>query len=471
MRQRYQPMLAKDTSIPFSGSDWLFEIKWDGIRAIAYVDEHLSLLSRNNIEISGQFPELEELTHLAPKTVLDGEIVIMRDKKPDIQALLSRVQSGAVPPGHTGLTASYVVFDILEKDGKSLTGLTLTERRKILAEAVRDGPHVTVSVPIEGQGEDYYRLAVAEGLEGIMAKRKDSLYQPGIRSDSWLKLKVQHSCDCIIAGYTPGQGGRGSAFGALLLGLYDEADGKIVYIGKVGTGFSDRDLSEFMKFFSKYKTDVPNFSNITEPVVWLEPILVCEVAYQNVTRDHKLRIPRFIRLRQDKNPEDCTTGQLVTGDKTSKETVTPQIEQYTGKRNFSKTTEPQGGETMQEEGKYFVIHEHHAHHLHYDLRLERDGVLKSWAVPKGIPETPGQKHLAVAVEDHPLEYGHFEGEIPKGEYGAGKVSIWDNGTYDTLEWGAEKIEIRLNGKRLSGIYVLVQFKRAGKKEWLVFKAH
>ncbi len=121
-------------------------------------------------------------------------------------------------------------------------------------------------------------------------------------------------------------------------------------------------------------------------------------------------------------------------------------------------------------GNYFVIHEHHSHHLHFDLRLERDGVLKSWAVPKGIPEAAGEKHLAVEVEDHPLEYGHFEGTIPAGEYGAGTVSIWDNGTYETKHWDSDKIEIAFHGKRLTGHYVLVKFKRAGKNEWLVFKA-
>ena len=121
-------------------------------------------------------------------------------------------------------------------------------------------------------------------------------------------------------------------------------------------------------------------------------------------------------------------------------------------------------------GNSFVIQEHHASHLHYDFRLERDGVLKSWAVPKGVPEIPGEKHLAVAVEDHPLEYGTFAGEIPKGQYGAGTVSIWDSGTYDTKHWDDGKIEVTLHGNRLKGPYVLVKFKRAGKNEWLVFRA-
>jgi bifunctional non-homologous end joining protein LigD len=121
-------------------------------------------------------------------------------------------------------------------------------------------------------------------------------------------------------------------------------------------------------------------------------------------------------------------------------------------------------------GNSFVVHEHRSHNLHYDLRLERDGVLKSWAVPKGIPETAGEKHLAVAVEDHPLEYATFSGTIPRGEYGAGTVTIWDSGTYETNHWDDAKVEVTLHGRRLNGRYVLVRFKRAGKNEWLVFRA-
>jgi bifunctional non-homologous end joining protein LigD len=145
------------------------------------------------------------------------------------------------------------------------------------------------------------------------------------------------------------------------------------------------------------------------------------------------------------------------------------LKDYQEKRDFLKTQEPEGTTIMTGNGNYFVIHEHHARHTHFDLRLERDGVLKSWAVPKGIPEVPGEKHLAVAVEDHPLDYGHFEGTIPAGEYGAGTVSIWDNGTFDTKLWENDKIEVTFHGKRLTGHYVLVPFKRAGKNEWLVFK--
>jgi DNA ligase D-like protein (predicted 3'-phosphoesterase) len=274
----------------------------------------------------------------------------------------------------------------------------------------------------------------------------------------------------------------------------------------VGTGFSDNDRAALLETFSHLKTSIPQLQDVENDntIVWLEPVLVGEVAYQEVTRDRKLRIPRFIRIRSDKKPEECTTDQLADvkigpgrtspvkdgnpadagkgsteGDGSMKGVMTNSdqhlsppnahaLKTYQEKRDFSITSEPEGPRIMTE-GNYFVIHEHHAHKLHYDLRLERDGVLKSWAVPKGIPEAAGEKHLAVAVEDHPLEYRLFEGTIPAGEYGAGTVTIWDNGTYDTKLWAGDKIEITFHGKRLTGNYVLVPFKRAGKNDWLLFK--
>jgi len=118
----------------------------------------------------------------------------------------------------------------------------------------------------------------------------------------------------------------------------------------------------------------------------------------------------------------------------------------------------------------FVLHEHFAQHHHFDLRLEKDGVLKSWAVPKGLPEHPGEKRLAIAVEDHPLDYIGFEGAIPAGDYGAGDVKIADNGTYETVAWEPDRIEVILHGSRLSGKYTLVRFRKAGDKEWLVLRA-
>jgi len=142
------------------------------------------------------------------------------------------------------------------------------------------------------------------------------------------------------------------------------------------------------------------------------------------------------------------------------------LNEYWRKRDFQKTTEPKGEIKLSDE-RVYVIQKHDATHLHYDLRLEMDGVLKSWAVPKEPSTSPDVKRLAVQVEDHPVEYASFEGTIPEGEYGAGKVEIWDRGTYKLIERKENKLIVEINGTRLSGVYVLVRFK--GEKNWLFFK--
>jgi len=461
MNRSYKPMLAKLAPQPFSGKDWFFEIKWDGFRAIAYVNDELSLRSRNQKELKYNFPELEELTQLAHDVVLDGEIVVMKEGKPDFQALLERGQ--ATSPVEIELKAKrspvvYVVFDILEKDGVSLVDLPLTERKKILKGSVKEGNHVLLSDIVEEKGEAYYRVALEKGLEGVMAKKKDSVYETGVRSGSWLKIKKLRSCDCVIFGYTSGSGARADTFGALLLGLYDVGK-KPVYVGKVGTGFSQAVLQTLSERFKQLKTDKAPFEpDIPDEVTWLKPEMVCEVGYQVVTRDVRLRMPRFLGLREDKLPSECTLDQIAQDG----------LQEYLSKRDFSVTTEPVGG-GEQGGGRVFVVQEHHSRRLHYDLRLEKDGVLKSWAVPKGIPESPSEKRLAVETEDHPLGYASFEGAIPKGHYGAGTVEIWDKGVYEAKVWDEKMIEFTVQGEKLKGRYVLVRLKKAGEKSWLLLK--
>ncbi|TRO47913.1 DNA ligase, partial [Candidatus Bathyarchaeota archaeon] len=295
MNRTYKPMLARLAHKPFSSSSWLFEIKWDGFRAIAYVIETVSVRSRNGKELIQVFPELEELKQLASNVVLDGEIVVVKDGKTDFQALLER--SNATSQVEIELQKKrtpvvYIIFDILEKDGITLVNLPLTERKRILKASVKEGKHVLLSDFIETKGQAYYTIALEKGLEGIMAKKKDSFYEPGLRTGNWLKIKKLRSCDCVILGYTKGSGARTDTFGALLLGLYSEK--KLVYVGKVGTGFSQRTLDMLSKRFQKLKTaKAPFFVNSADEITWLKPELVCEVAYQTVTKDKRLRLPRF----------------------------------------------------------------------------------------------------------------------------------------------------------------------------------
>jgi len=462
MKQLYKPMLAQPVEKAFTSKDWIFEIKWDGIRAISYINDQLTIRSRNDKELIYNFPELEELKTLAKNEVLDGEIVVMREGKADFQTLLER--ANATNPRDIEymakrFPATYVVFDILEKDGVSLIGLPLAERKQMLALKVKEGRHVVFSLSVEEVGEAYYEAALRKGIEGIVAKKKDSTYEPGVRSDNWLKIKKVMSCDCVIFGYTKGEGAREDAFGALILGLYD--GNKPVYVGKVGTGFTEDAMKQLLKTFESLEAREKTLEGVDVPqqITWLKPELVCEVGYQSVTRDGKLRMARFRGLRGDKKPSECSFGQISRSS----------LREYVAKRDFTATAEPIGGETKGE-GKTFVVQEHRARRLHYDLRLERENVLKSWAVPKGIPEQAGDRRLAVETEDHPLEYASFEGTIPSGQYGAGTVAMWDKGEYVLKVWKEDRIEFSLSGQRLHGRYVLVKFKKAGERQWILLKA-
>ncbi len=455
-------MLARTATAPFSSKNWIFEVKWDGIRAITYVNDELSIRSRNQKELKNNFPELEEIKGLAQNLVIDGEIIVLRDGKVDFQAVIKRIQASSskeIEFLKRKFPATYVVFDILEKEGESLINRPLLERKKMLERNVKDGSNIVLSMFVEEDGETYYRATLEKGLEGIIAKKKGSKYEPGRRSSSWLKIKKTKDCDCVIFGYTKGKGKRIETFGALILGLYDET--VPVFVGKVGTGFSQRDLKTLSQFFKEFTVDAETLEGVDVPedITWLEPVLVCQVGYQSVTVDEKLRMPKFRGIRSDKKPSECTIEQIRP--KT--------LEEYSKRRDFSKTPEPSGGE-KEGTGKTFAVQEHDARRLHYDLRLEREGVLKSWAVPKGIPEKPGIKRLAVQTEDHPLEYGNFEGIIPKGQYGAGTVKIWERGSYEVKIWEEDKIEFSLKGERLNGRYVLVRLKRGEKKNWLILKA-
>jgi len=460
MSHSYKPMLAKEASNPFSGKDWVFEVKWDGYRAIAYVNDEVSLRSRNNKELIDNFPELRELKQLTHNVVLDGEIVVIKGGTPDFQALQERgkaVKASDIQSGSARQPAQYIVFDILEKDGKEITNLPLLERKRILQESLKEGKNVVLSDFVEYNGEDYYKAAMRKGLEGVMAKRKDSSYQPGLRTGAWLKIKKLRSCDCVIFGYTKGTGARAKTFGALLLGLYDKETP--VFVGKVGTGFTEQTLDELSRAFKTLRTDKSAFpTGLHEEITWLKPKLVCEVYYQVVTRDRRLRMPRFRGLRKDKLPSECKIDQLSPNE----------LAEYKEKRDFSVTPEPKGKEKPSGK-RIFVIQEHHARRLHYDLRLEKDGVLKSWAVPKGMPETVEEKRLAVETEDHPMEYAKFEGTIPKGQYGAGTVKIWDHGSFEPKVWDEKIVEFTLHGEKLKGRFVLVPLKKAGEKSWLLLK--
>jgi len=246
-------MLAELTNDVFSGDDWLFEIKWDGYRAVAEIEEgEVNLHSRNNISFNQKyFPIVETLKTFGINVIFDGEVVIVDDfGKSSFQLLQNYQKSGK------GKLA-YYVFDILHLDGYDLTNLPLIKRKEILKQILpEDLKNIRFSDHIIGDGENFYKVAVERGLEGILAKRANSKYQPGKRSKDWLKIKTRNRQEAVICGFTQPKGSR-DKFGSLVLGVYDE--GELIYIGQAGTGFTDTSLKEIYSKLKHLITDKTHF--------------------------------------------------------------------------------------------------------------------------------------------------------------------------------------------------------------------
>ncbi|MDD4651629.1 MAG: non-homologous end-joining DNA ligase [Methanothrix sp.] len=309
-----KPMLAVSGQ-PFSSADWIFEPKIDGTRSLADISkEGVRLYNRRQIDITSRYPEIAEAlvrVELESGFMLDGEIAVFVDGRPSFAALARREhQSERMRIDYlaSALPASYVVFDILFAKGKSVMDLPLRERKRLLLEALPECENVTISDSFAEKGEDYFRAALKMGIEGVMAKRLDSLYQPGTRSPDWVKIKKSLKLDLVVGGFIPGKGARAPYFGGLLLGAYSQ--GRLYYVGRVGSGFADDELKEIAAGFS-YQDHSP-FSNATPTpqARWVEPDRVVQVAALEVTEDGHLRAPVFLRTRDDKEPLECTLDQL-----------------------------------------------------------------------------------------------------------------------------------------------------------------
>jgi bifunctional non-homologous end joining protein LigD len=307
------PMLA-ETSDPFDSADHYFEPKWDGMRCIAYVQDHkLEMQNRNLANVTKSYPELEgiSLNIRSKAAIVDGEIVVLEKGLPSFDALQNRF--GVTNPVQIRslsrrVPVTYIAFDLLHLNGKDLVDFPLSSRRELLAGIVKEEPHLILSRFVREHGKSYFKKALELGFEGAMAKKSDSRYQMGVRSGDWLKIKQVKTLDCIIAGYTLGTGGRSTTFGALVLAAYDEK-GKLSHLGNVGTGFTDENLGRIMKILKPLRTNtktVPGEVKAPAQIRWVKPQLVAEVGFMKMTRERKLRFPRFVRLRLDGNPSDCT---------------------------------------------------------------------------------------------------------------------------------------------------------------------
>lgn len=347
MLHQIRPMLAKAIDQPFDRLGWIFEIKWDGYRAISVIDnQNVSIYSRNHQSFNDNYaPIVTDLKKISSPAVLDGEIVVLdQDGTSNFQNLqdYSDNFSGEL---------WYYVFDILYYDGYDLRNLPLVKRKQILEKALPPLEHVKISDHVENYGISFFSAAISAGAEGIIAKDGNSPYLEDVRSSQWLKIKNHLRQEAIIGGYTEPRGGRGY-LGALVLGLNSPSG--LRYIGHTGGGLTDQEIKRIYSRLHSIEINESPFSEQFEtnaPVHWVKPEIVCEVKFSNWTRDHHLRQPIFLGFRKDKNPTEVTveqTGQaeavFKTGIKEKKKiridgrdiVITNGSKKYWSKENISK---------------------------------------------------------------------------------------------------------------------------------------
>jgi bifunctional non-homologous end joining protein LigD len=310
------PMLATSVDDPFDDPEWLFEIKWDGYRAIAFITEgKVRLVSRNQNDLTAQFSELHNIPAFihAKTAILDGEIAVLDDQGRSSFSLMQQRtgirQGGRRTGSRQDIPVQYYVFDLLYLDGYDLRRVSLEQRKAVLAQITSgDGP-VRYSEHF-AQGKALFSVARQKGLEGILAKRRRSVYEER-RSREWLKIKITQTVDCVVGGYTDPEGSR-AYFGSVVLGLYDKT-GELIHVGQAGTGFDQAMLKEIWQMLKKRETKSSPFRHGVEAlreVHWVKPELVAEIKFSEWTHETaeggmKLRAPVFLRLREDKDPEEC----------------------------------------------------------------------------------------------------------------------------------------------------------------------
>lgn len=312
-----RPMLATAGSLPSGDDGWAFEFKWDGVRTVAYVEGgRVRFMSRNDHDVTVSYPELRGLgeTLGSRPTVLDGEIVAFDDHgRPSFGALQERMHvadAGRARRLAQQTPVAYLLFDVLYLDGRSTVSQPYGDRRELLEGLELHGDHWQTPPWFGGPGAEVLAAAADNGLEGVVAKRLESRYQPGRRSTDWIKVKHARMQEVVVVGWTPGQGRRQGRLGALLLAVPD--DGGWRYAGKVGTGFTEKMLDDLGEQLAPLvRGDPPLPGPLPRAQVaratWVEPVLVGEVTFGEWTRDGRLRHPSWRGLRPDKGPADVVT--------------------------------------------------------------------------------------------------------------------------------------------------------------------
>ena len=312
---RIEPMLARAADLPPEDGRWAHEMKWDGLRALAYAgDGRVRLLSRTGQDITADYPELAGLGRALGRrqAVLDGEIVVLGTGSwPDFEALQQRMHprsAAAAQQLASSLPVTYLAFDLLHLDGRPLLDEPYHARRELLDGLGLEGPGwQTPPSFTQETGGDVLAVSRQHGLEGIVSKRLASRYEPGKRTGSWRKIKNIRRQEVVVGGWKPGEGGRTGQIGSLLIGVHDQAG--LAYAGHVGTGFSQQALRMLRERLAPLRRDTSPFATPVppehaRPAVWVDPALVIEVTFTGWTRAGRLRAPSFQGLRTDKDPAD-----------------------------------------------------------------------------------------------------------------------------------------------------------------------
>ncbi|WP_233224831.1 non-homologous end-joining DNA ligase [Nocardia sp. MDA0666] len=304
---RYAAMLATAGALPADSAAWAYEVKFDGIRAIGYVDRDLRLISRNGNDVTAAWPELADLAPAAPPIVVDGEIVAFAaDGRTSFAALQPRMHQrnpAMIRALTRSVPATYLIFDLLHIGDRPLIDLPYEQRRRLLEQLGLRGPNWRIPPGLTGTGADVLAESARLGLEGIVCKRLDSPYLPGRRSPLWTKVKNVNDQEIVIVGWRPGAGRRAGRIGSLLMGVHDET-GELVYIGNVGTGFTQAMLDDLQAKLRPLRRQTPTVAAPVKDAIWVEPELVGEVSFTERTGDGRLRHPSWRGLRPDKTPDE-----------------------------------------------------------------------------------------------------------------------------------------------------------------------
>ncbi len=426
-----EPMKAGLEEKPPRGADWLFEVKWDGVRAIAFIDhEEVRLQSRSGIRCERQYPELAVMHHqvAAGQAVLDGEIAVLDDKGVSRFHLIQPRIANSDPNSIAHLARStpvvYFVFDLLYLDGYDLRNVALSERRRLLEEVITPNQVLRISEAFPGAGEELLAAAHEHGLEGILAKHASSVYESK-RSREWLKIKIVNEQEFVIGGFTEPQGDR-EYFGALVLGVHDGSD--LRWVGNVGTGFDHKmlkSLHDRLKPLVTKKCPFPEKPEPSKGMTWVRPELVCQVKYGNWTPDRRLRAPVFMGLRNDVDAQQVTREEveaLPSRDQrkrfsddemfaASEKEATRQIDGHSLKfTNLNKVFYPDEGYTKRDVLNYYAaiagLILPYLKDRPLSLKRYPDGIKKEFFFQKNVPEA-----FAPWLRTELIESDHNHGPI------------------------------------------------------------